>query len=33
MLDRPTSIDFAGDTAFVVPLEGEVWSIAGVSGS
>jgi len=32
MLDLPTSVDFIGDTAFVVTLEGDVWSIGDVSG-
>jgi hypothetical protein len=31
-LDRPTSLEFIGDTAFVVTLEGEVWAIPGVCG-
>jgi hypothetical protein len=30
-LDLPTSLEFVGDTAFVVTLNGEVWKIAGVS--
>ena len=30
-LDLPTSLDFAGDTAFVVTLNGEVWRIKHVS--
>lgn len=30
-LNLPTSLDFAGDTAFVVTLNGEVWKIDGVS--
>lgn len=29
-LDRPTSVDFIGDTAFVVNLDGEVWRIDDV---
>jgi hypothetical protein len=31
-LDRPTSLDFIGDTAFVVNLDGEVWRIDDVPG-
>jgi hypothetical protein len=31
-LDRPTSMDFIGKTAFVVSLTGEVWKIENVSG-
>ena len=30
-LDRPSSLEFIGDTAFVVTLTGEVWKIRGVS--
>ena len=30
-LDLPTSLDFAGDTAFIVTLNGEVWRIKHVS--
>jgi sugar lactone lactonase YvrE len=30
-LDRPTSLEFIGNTAYVVSLAGEVWKIAGVS--
>jgi hypothetical protein len=30
-LDLPTSLDFAGDTAFVTTLNGEVWKITNVS--
>ena len=30
-LNLPTSVDFAGDTAFVVTLTGEVWKIEDVS--
>lgn len=30
-LDRPTSLDFIGTTAYVVTLTGEVWKIDGVS--
>jgi hypothetical protein len=26
-LDRPTSLEFIGDTAYVVTLTGEVWAI------
>ena len=32
-LNLPTSVDFVGDTAFVVNLAGEVWRISGVSSS
>jgi hypothetical protein len=31
-LDRPTSLEFIGDTAYVVTLTGEIWMIDGVSG-
>ncbi len=31
-LDRPTSMDFIGTTAYVVSLTGEVWKIENVSG-
>jgi sugar lactone lactonase YvrE len=31
-LDLPTSLDFSGDTAFIVTLNGEVWKVDGVSG-
>ena len=31
-LDRPTSLEFIGNTAYVVSLSGEVWKIDGVSG-
>ncbi len=30
-LDRPTSLEFIGNTAFVVTLGGEIWKIEGVS--
>jgi hypothetical protein len=30
-LDRPTSLEFIGDTAYVVTLGGEIWKIADVS--
>jgi hypothetical protein len=30
-LDRPTSLEFIGDTAYVVTLTGEIWRIDGVS--
>jgi sugar lactone lactonase YvrE len=29
-LDRPTSLEFIGNTAYVVTLDGEIWKIAGV---
>ena len=32
-LDRPTSIDFIGNTAYFVTLTGEIWKIDGVSCS
>ncbi|HYI33419.1 MAG TPA: ScyD/ScyE family protein [Glaciibacter sp.] len=32
-LNLPTSVDFVGDTAFVVNLAGEVWRISGISDS
>ena len=31
-LNQPTSLEFIGDTAYVVTLSGEVWKIDGVSG-
>jgi hypothetical protein len=31
-LDRPTSVEFIGNTAYVVTLTGEIWKIDGVSG-
>jgi hypothetical protein len=31
-LDRPTSLEFIGDTAYVVTLTGQIWKIEGVSG-
>jgi hypothetical protein len=31
-LDRPTSLEFIGNTAYVVTLTGEIWKIDGVSG-
>jgi hypothetical protein len=31
-LDRPTSLEFIRDTAFVVTFGGEVWKINDVSG-
>ena len=31
-LDRPTSLEFIGNTAYVVTLAGEIWKIDGVSG-
>lgn len=31
-LDRPTSLEFIGNTAYVVTLDGEVWRIDNVSG-
>jgi len=31
-LDRPTSLELAGHSAYVVTLDGEVWRIDGVSG-
>lgn len=30
-LDLPSSVDFVGDTAYVVTLTGDVWKISGVS--
>src|SRR6267143_6976305 len=30
-LDRPSSLEFIGDTAYVVTLTGEIWRIDGVS--
>lgn len=32
-LNRPTSLEFIGTTAYVVALGGEIWKIDGVSGS
>jgi hypothetical protein len=31
-LDRPTSLEFIGNTAYVVTLSGEIWKIDNVSG-
>jgi hypothetical protein len=31
-LDRPTSLEFIGNTAYFVTLTGEIWKIDGVSG-
>ena len=31
-LDRPTSLEFIGNTAYVVTLTGEIWKIDDVSG-
>ena len=31
-LDRPTSLEFIGNTAYVVTLAGEILKITGVSG-
>ena len=31
-LDRPTSLELIGNTAYVVTLAGEIWRIEGVSG-
>jgi len=31
-LDRPTSLEFIGTTAYVVTLGGDIWKINGVSG-
>jgi hypothetical protein len=31
-LDRPTSLEFIGTTAYVVTLGGDIWKIDGVSG-
>jgi hypothetical protein len=31
-LDRPTSLEFIGHTAYVITLTGEIWKIKGVSG-
>jgi hypothetical protein len=30
-LDQPTSLEFIGNTAYVVTLTGEIWKIDGVS--
>jgi hypothetical protein len=32
-LDRPTSLEFIGDTAYIVTLDGEIWAIDDVSGA
>ena len=32
-LDRPTSMEIIGDTAYVVTLTGEVWKVANLSGT
>jgi hypothetical protein len=31
-LDRPTSLEFIGTTAYIVTLGGEIWKVDGVSG-
>jgi hypothetical protein len=31
-LNRPTSLEFIGTTAYVVTLGGDIWKIDGVSG-
>jgi hypothetical protein len=31
-LSLPTSLEFIGNTAYIVTLTGEVWSIDGISG-
>ena len=31
-LDRPTSVEFIGNTAYVVTLTGEIWKVENVSG-
>jgi hypothetical protein len=31
-LDRPTSLEFIGNTAYVVTLSGEIWKFDDVSG-
>jgi hypothetical protein len=31
-LNQPTSLEFIGNTAYVVTLAGEIWKIDGVSG-
>jgi hypothetical protein len=31
-LDLPTSLEFIGNTAYVVTFTGEIWKIDGVSG-
>lgn len=31
-LDRPTSLEFIGTTAYVVTLGGDIWKITGASG-
>jgi hypothetical protein len=31
-LDQPTSLEFIGNTAYVVTLSGEIWKIEGVAG-
>jgi hypothetical protein len=31
-LDEPTSLEFIGNTAYVVTLTGEIWKIDSVSG-
>jgi hypothetical protein len=31
-LDRPTSLEFIGNTAYVVTLTGEIWKFDSVSG-
>ena len=31
-LDQPTSVEFIGDTAYIVTLTGEIWKVGGVGG-
>ena len=31
-LDRPTSMEVVGTTAYVVTIDGEIWRVDGVSG-
>ena len=31
-LDRPTSVEFIGNTAYVVTIAGDIWKIEDVSG-
>lgn len=30
-LDRPTSLEFIGSTAYIVTLDGEVWTVKWVA--
>ena len=32
-LDRPTSLEIIGDTAYIVTLGGEVWTVGGIASA